>query len=98
MVIISGIKHYTLDEVVYRSGYQKGTIYNLTSQGIITHPIRGASGDLYPSQGLYSYVVFSELDTYKKLKNAGLRKKEIIRQLQDMRSNTNESILPLLET
>ena len=96
MIEIEGQKYYTLDEVVGKSGYQRGTLYNLTSQKILSHPVRGLGDGLYPSQGLYSEVVFKELEMYRRLKQSGMRKREIIAHLTITRVQ-DEQLLQVLE-
>lgn len=97
MITINGKKYFTLDEVVKKSGYQKGTIYNLASQCILSHPIRGLASELYPSQGLYSEAVFDELQNYLRLKSSGMKKREIVAHIKTTRAGNNESQLQILE-
>lgn len=97
MVVLFGEKFYTLDEVIAESGYQRGTLYNLTNAGIISPPVRGLDNSVYPSQGLYRKVVFDELLFYQSQKLIGKTKREISLQLRTERAN-NESQLQILET
>ena len=96
MVTFSGINFFTLDEVSEKSGYEKGTLYNMTTAKILSPPIRGLAG--YPSQGLYKESVFDELQKYRELKLAGLKKREIIEHIITARAESNESLLQVLET
>ncbi len=97
MLVLFGEEFFTLEEVVLKSGYQRGTLYNLTNAGIISPPVRGLDNSVYPSQGLYKKVVFEELLFYQSQKLLGKTKREISLQLRTERIN-NESQLPLLET
>lgn len=97
MLVLFGEEFFTLDEVVSKSGYQRGTLYNLTNAGIISPPVRGLDNSVYPSQGLYKKVVFEELLFYQSQKLLGKTKREISLQLRTERTS-NESQLPLLET
>jgi len=96
MVTISGKNYYTVDEVVQLSGYQKNTIYNFTTEQVISPPVKGLTEADYQSQGLYNEVVFEELLKYKELKLTGLKKCDIIENIKAARKN-NESLLQVLE-
>jgi hypothetical protein len=97
MVTIGNETFYTIDEVVDLSGYQKNTIYNFTTEGIISPPIKGLVEADYQSQGLYRLIVLDELQNYMNLKCLGMKKQDIIALIKTMRA-TNEQLLPILET
>ena len=96
MIKLSGEEFYTLDEVAVKSGYAKGTLYNLTTAGILSPPIRGLDSSVYNSQGLYRKEVFNELNFYQQQKLTGKTKREICLLLQTRRA-CHEPILPILE-
>src|SRR4051812_16856367 len=83
------VRGYTIDELVKLTGYERNTIYNFRSEGIITPPIQGLGGGLYPSAGLYHERVLVELARYKQLKIQGMRKSEIIAIMKDERAAAN---------
>ena len=97
MVVLFGDKFFTLEEVVRKSGYMRGTIYNLTNAGIISPPVRGLDNSVYPSQGLYKSSVLDELKFYQEQKLAGKTKREISDLIRTERDN-HEPQLSLLET
>ena len=97
MRIIRGTAWYTVEELVKLTGYQKGTVYNLTVEGVVDRPILGLPGSDYPSQGLYRECALHALYRYRDLKTTGMRKSEIVKQIKAERI-VNEQQLPLLET
>ena len=96
MITINDERFFTIDEVVKLSGYQKNTIYNFTTEQVISSPVKGLTEASYQSQGLYRETVFNELLKYKELKLTGLKKCDIIEHIKAMRTN-NEPLLSLLE-
>jgi len=68
---------YTIEELMEYSGLARGTLYDLTYFKVLSPPIRGIH-DNGGSKGLYPTVVKKELDRFRELKLAGLKRKEII--------------------
>jgi hypothetical protein len=93
-----GLRWYTLDELVDLTGYQKGTLYNLTVEGIISKPILGLAGADYPSQGLYKEQVLKEIELYKSLRRSGMHRTDIIAHLNTERESYEQYEFPILET
>ena len=87
MITILSENYYSIDELVAKTGYQKNTLYNFTSDGIISKPVRGLTDEIYPSGGLYKEVVLSEIKRYTDLKLQGLKRRDIILLLNAERTN-----------
>jgi hypothetical protein len=99
MITIQNKNYFTVEEIAAKSGYKLATIYNFTSEGILSPPILNLSDLLYQSKGLYKECVFDELNSYIELKLKGMKKRDIIHLIKSNRARAiaDESLLPILE-
>lgn len=73
---------YTIEELERETLFSRSLIYDLTSFGCISRPVRGLEPTLYGSKGLYPLKALDQLNRYKDLKRSGLKKDYIIRVMQ----------------
>lgn len=73
---------YTIEELEQATLFSRSLIYDLSSYGCIHRPIRGLEPTLYGSKGLYPLKTLDQLNRYKELKRAGLKKEAIIRLMK----------------
>ena len=67
---------YTIEELEEISGYERNTLYNWTSYGLLDSPTRGViPGN--PSKGAYPQTTVDKINQIKKHKAEGKSMKEI---------------------
>lgn len=73
---------YTIEDLERESQFSRSLIYDLSSYGCINRPVRGIEPSLYGSKGLYPLNTLNQINRYKELKRAGLKKDSIIRVMK----------------